>query len=66
MFAIDSAGELPEDDAGEADGAQNRAESQAGTEFAPENALPVAESDFAESHRADDERGRLRARVAAA
>ena len=38
----------------------------AGRELAPDDAPPVAQPDLAERHRADDQRRRLRARVAAA
>ena len=42
------------------------AEREPGENLAPHHPPPVAEPDFAERQRADDERRRLRARVAAA
>src|ERR1044071_2895352 len=44
----------------------NAKPAQPGQELAPDDAPPVAQADLAQRHRADDQRRRLRTRVAAA
>lgn len=56
---------LPERDAADADHAKDRAKHQAGGQLAQCHPPPVAEADFAQRQRPDDERGRLRAGIAA-
>ena len=57
---------LPRHDANEADGAEHCAEGEPGQHFAAENAEPVAQAQFSERQRSDDQRRGLRAGVAAA
>src|SRR5664279_5052193 len=56
---------LPQHDSDEADRAEDRAEHDARWQLATGNAPPVLERHFAQRHRANDQRRRLRARVAA-
>ena len=66
MRAVGMERRLPEQDAREPDGPEDGAQGEARDQLSPDDAEPVAQPYLAQRHRADDERRRLRARVAAA
>ena len=57
---------LPERDSEKTDRAKNQPQRQSGEEFLSHHAEPIAQTQFAQSHRANHERGRLRSGIAAA
>ena len=66
MLTVGAANGVPDQDSGQADDGQHQAQRCAHQEFAPHDAPPVFQAQFADGHRADDESGGLRTGVAAA
>ena len=56
MLAVNPRDRVPDSDAQEPDRAQHQAEHQPGGDFATNDSPPVSERDFAQGHRANDER----------